>query len=446
MKLKYTALFAAVLFMILLLNGCSLSVKPPDMLMAPPKLTGGFQDLQDEFEKVIGSDVTFITPVNGEHTSAFIVEDMNSDGKEDAIVFYSPKEGDETAIFSVFNKNEDDEWTFIKTVKGAGNSVDTVIIEDINNDKIKEVVVGWNLFTSKKQFTVYEPDNRSAEDYFRACGSSPYDLITTADLNGDENNELFFTLFDTTASVPEASASLAVIENSKMKILDKIVLDSNISGYSAVYRDTVDGQTVIYADALKNEHDMITEIILWDTKSSKLVDPVINSQNHTNTATWRNSRISVQDFDKDGHLEIPAGLEIPGSSVVVAGALQDETLCFTCWSSFNGTKLKAEKYMIYNDNEGYSLDIPSSWIGKISVTSLDSQLYFYRWNSGSREHMGNQLFSIVSHTTEAQSITGYQSIIEYDGRSFEYNITKDGESFGVTDQQIKEGFSLKDNS
>ncbi len=446
MKIRYSALFITVFSLILLLSGCSLRISTPDMLMTPPKLTGGYQDLQDEFEKSIGSEVSFITPVNGKHTSAFIVEDLNSDGKEDAMVFYSLKDGDGTVNLSVFEKVEDGVWKFIKTIKGAGNSVDTVIIEDLNNDKIKEVAVGWNLFTSKKQFTVYETDNRSSESFFRDCGSSPYDLITTADIKGDKNNELFFTTFDTTAAVPEAYASLAVIENSKIKILDKIVLDSNISGYSAVYIDTVDGKTVIYADALKNEHDMITEIIMWDQKSSKLVDPVLNPQSYTNTATWRNSRISVRDFDNDGQLEIPAGIEIPGASVVVSGALQEETLCFTCWSSFNGTKLKAEKYMIYNDKEGYSLDIPSSWIGKISVTSLDSQFYFYRWNTGADEHLGNQLFSRVSHTTAAQSINDYQSLVEYDGRSFEYNITKDGEAFGVTAGQIKEAFKLKENS
>lgn len=447
LKIRYTALFVTVFIIALVLNGCSLNVKTPDALMSPPKLAGGYQDLQDEFEKVIGTDTTFITPVSGEYTSAFIVEDMNNDGKEEAMVFYAQKEGDGTANMSVFKKDKNDDWIFVKTIRGAGSSVETVIIDDINKDKLKEVIVGWNLFTSKKQFTVYEPGTDSAEEFFRDCGSYPYDLITTADINSDKKNELVFTLFDTTSAIPEASASVAEMdENCKINITNKIVLDSNISGYSAFYSDTVGGKTVIYADALKNEHDMITEIIMWDDDSSKLVDPVLNQQNYTNTATWRNSRIPVRDFDDDGHLEIPVGVEIPGASVIVSGELKEETLCFTCWSGFNGTKLKAEKYILYNEKEGYSLDIPSSWIGKISVTSRDSQYYFLRWNAGSVEHLGVQLFSIVSHTTEADSIIDYQNLVEYEGRSFEYNITKDGADFGITDEQIKNGFELTDNS
>ena len=79
MKLKITALIAVMLVITFVLSGCSLEIKSPENLMRPPKLTGGYQDLQDTFESVVGSNVNLLTPINGDYKSAFIIGDFNSD-------------------------------------------------------------------------------------------------------------------------------------------------------------------------------------------------------------------------------------------------------------------------------------------------------------------------------------------------------------------------------
>lgn len=447
MKTKITAVLLLAVMSMCILSGCSLSIKAPEKLMAPPKLTGGYQSLQDTFQKTVNGEVDFVTPVNGEHKSAFIVEDFNSDGMDDAIVFYSSKEGEETVNIGVFQKKADSEWEYIKNVSGAGNSVDCVIIEDMNGDGKKEITVGWNIFTSSKQFTVYGFGGDNTRDSFFELGSSPYNLVSAADVDSDGKKELFYVYLDTNGTVPAAAAGVVALdENGGLTVTSSTPVDGNISGYSAIYTDSVKNSTLLLVDAYKNEHDMITEVLVWDKETGSLKAPLFDIETQTTTATWRNNRRSVEDIDGDGHYEIPVGVEISGSTYVINGELQEESLYYTQWSQFNGSRLRAEKYVIFNESESYGLEIPSSWVGKITVNRLDSQLYFYRWNALSSEHMGSQLFSIVTHAAGAVEIDGYRKLADYESKAYEYSITPDGESFGITEKHIKDGFSITVNT
>lgn len=443
MKTKIVILLSLTIVVLTVFSGCSLSIKAPEKLMAPPKLTGDYQSLQDTFQNAVNGEVDFVTPINGEHKSAFIIDDFNSDGLEDAIVFYSLKDGEETVNIGVFQKEKNDKWSYIKKITGAGNSIDCVIVEDLNGDSIKEVTVGWNILTLNKQLTVYEPSVKTSNEVFVELGSYQYNLVTTTDVNSDEKKELFFVFLDTNNPVPTAVANVAGFdENNKLSIISRASVDGNISGYGGIYVDSVNNNVVILVDAFKNEHDMITEVLVWNAQSGTLSAPLFDVETQTTTETWRNKRQSVEDIDNDGHYEIPVGVEVVGSTYVVNGELQDESLYYTRWSEFNGTKLKAQKYVIENDSEGYVLDIPSSWVGKLTVNRLDSQLYFYRWNASSSEHLGTQLFSIVSHTKGAPGIGGYQKLADFGNKSFEYFISQDGKNFGVSDGNIRDGFSV----
>ncbi len=420
-------------------SGCNLKISAPETLMSPPKLTGGYQALQDAFENEVGSNVALVAPVYGEHKSAFIIDDFNSDSVEEAMVFYSVKEKNETVSVGIFKK-ADNQWKYIKSVTGIGSSIDTVIIEDINSDGVKEVIIGWSLYTLNKQVSVYEPDLNSP-NVFTNLGSFPYNLLEMIDVNQNGKKELFLVNLDTTGIVPSAKAEVYTVNKDiKIENLSSISIDGNVSGYSEI---KVDKQGFIFVDAFKNEHDMITEILMWNKNKNTLEAPLFDADTQTTTATWRNQRIPVTDIDNDGYFEIPIGVEVNGSTMVNSGVLQEESIYYTRWSAFNGSRLKAEKYCLYNFNEGYRFDVPSSWVGKITINSLDSQWYFYRWNQSASEHMGELMFTIVSHSTDSQGLEGYSRLTQYEEKAFEYLITNSGKAFGVKNEHFEKGFSIE---
>ncbi len=432
-----SAVLCAVMVM-LAFSGCSMNMSDPETLMSPPKLTGGYQDLQDVFEKEVGSNVALVAPVSGEYKSAFIIEDFDADSIEEAMVFYSVKEKEETVNVGIFQKQKN-EWKYIKSVEGIGSSIDKVIIEDMNNDSISEIIIGWNLYTLNKQVSVYEPDLDSTSAFIN-LGSYPYNLLEMIDVTADGKKEIFFVNLDTTGVVPTATAEVfSLTENKQMHNLSSIFIDGNVSGYNEIL---IDKSGNIFIDAFKNEHDMITEVLVWDKARKTLKAPLFDSETQTTSATWRNQRISVADIDADGFYEIPVGVEVVGSTQVKSGILQDEGIYYTRWSSFDGNKLKAEKYCLYNIEEGYSFDVPSSWVGKITINSLDSQWYFYRWNKSSSEHMGDLMFTIVSHSTDTAALEGYSRLTEYEDKAFEYLVTSSGKSFGIKKEHFEKGFSI----
>lgn len=408
--------------------------------MSPPKLTGGYQDLQDVFESEVGSNVALVAPVNGEHKSAFVIGDFDSDSNEEAMVFYTVKDTEETVSVGIFRKKADS-WEYIRSVSGLGSSIDIVIIEDMNNDSIKEVIIGWNLSTSNKQVSVYEPEF-SSPNAFARLGSYQYNMLEMIDVDSDGGKELFFVNIDSTAVAPTATANVFKISENKRAVneLSTIKIDGNVSGYSQIISE--DG--MIYVDAFKNEHDMITEVIKWNNSTKSLEAPLFDSESQSTNATWRSHRIPVGDVDSDGKLEIPVGVEVVGSTQVNSGVLQEEKLYYVKWCAFEKGKLKAEKYCLYNGNEGYSFDVPSSWVGKLTITSLDSQWYFYRWDKSADEHMGELLFTVVSHATDTAGLEGYTRLTDFNGKAFEYLITASGEAFGVKDKHFEDGFKIID--
>ncbi len=439
MKMKVVAIFICVIMLVLSFNGCTLRLSDPETLMSPPKLVGGYQDLQDTFEQEIGSNAALVAPVNGKYKSAFIIDDFNSDSIEEAMVFYSVKEKEEAVSVGLFQK-ENDSWKYIKSVSGIGSGIDTVIIEDMNSDGISEVIIGWSLYTLNKQVCIYEPD-LSSQNVFMSLGSYPYNLLEMIDVNSNGNKELFLVNLDTTGVVPAACAQVySVSKKEETEQLSSISIDGNVSGYSEI---KVDSNSCIYVDAFKNEHDMITEVLVWNKEKASLEAPLFDEATQSTTATWRNARIPVTDIDNDGLLEVPVGIEVKGSSRVNSGVLQEEGIYFTRWSSFNGTRLKAEQYCLYNFDQGYRFDIPSSWVGKVTITSLDSQWYFYRWNQSASEHMGELLFTIVSHITQTPGLDGYSRLTEYEDTAYEYLITNSGKAFGIKDHHFENGFSIE---
>ena len=442
MKKYFSLLILLILMISMLFSGCSLRLQGPENLMMPPRLQGDYQSLQDNFVKVVGTNTNLITPSNGELKSAFIIDDFDSDSNEDAMVFYSARSTDEMINIALFEKKGSD-WTYVKTVKGVGTSVDSVKLEDLNNDGIKEVIVGWNVY-SNKLLCIYEPSKDKSANYFSDIGTYQYSQFSVYDIDSDGDSEIFFVNLDSASILPSASAVAVDISKDlkSTEVISEIPLDGNISGYSRLYIGKSDGKPVFYADAYKNEHDMITEVVFWDSKNKTLFAPLFEAETQTTTSTWRNCRMPILDIDSDGEYEIPVGVEVEGSEVVSAGELLDEQLYYIRWSGLKNQKLKAEKYTLYNFSEGYCFDVPSSWVGKVTINSLDSQWYFYRWNASSSEHMGNLLLSIVSHSEGSTGIDGYKSLTHFSEKAFEYQISLSGTGFGITDDYVKKNFQM----
>ena len=80
-----------VLIICLSFSACDFSINTVDTLMRPPKLSGESSLLQKAFEESV-SDINGVimkTPVSGQYRSSYLYFDLEKDGEQEAIVFYS---------------------------------------------------------------------------------------------------------------------------------------------------------------------------------------------------------------------------------------------------------------------------------------------------------------------------------------------------------------------
>ncbi len=457
-KLRALIAFFLVVAISTSFSGCSFRLDSFDNLMRPPKLIGKYQGLQDAFEVAIKEKFSLLTPENGDHQSSFVIVDIDKDGMEEAFVFYVLNDEPEIAKVSFFSYTAD-EWKYISTQDGLGNTVDKVIVSDLDNDNKSEVLIGWYLFSSKsnRAFSEYSV----SKDTFSQVASYPYTHFDIVDVNGDGCSDVLTLTVD--SSVPDKLTATAKVynldQNSKVLALyGETPMDGNISAYSSVTMETVQNSNYIYVEATKGLNESITEVIYWDNKTNKLVSPLFDIASQSTILTWRNINLSVYDVDADKFLEIPTSIEMPGSVVTTTDALNSSStvtsdnnpatkMYFTKWVKYRDGKLIPIQYSIVNKQLGYMLNVKSSWVGRITVSGNDGQWDYYRWKASSGS-ISDLLFSVYAYNNsdeeEAKKFTGYEILKTTSTKTYVYRITDEGKSFGITDDWLVKSFILTD--
>ncbi len=456
-RLKSFFALAVIIALFVSLSGCSFRFSSFDNLLRPPKLSGKYQGLQDSFEKLVDKEYNLSTPENGLYRSAFIVNDFDSDKDEEAIVFYiEKKKPDVVKIYYFEFKN--DSWVPVNSYDGLGSSVDEVKLADLNQDGKSEIIIGWNLYSSKtnKVFAVYDI---SAGD-LKLISSFPYSYLDIIDVNGDGINDVFTMNVDSSSSDVYTSSATAYTFDSKtnsLQTLSSVKTDGNISTYSDIKFEKVDDLRLIYVEAFKGDNDMITEVIYWNDDKNMLVAPLFDVSTQSTSLTLHHSKLLSQDIDSDGLIEIPISVDMPGSSVVdnssnalLLSSSSDNTttptksLYYTEWAKFRNNKLRAVQYSIVDEDGGYILNIPSSWVGRITVLGNDGQWDFYHWDS-SEEKLGKLLFSIYYYDKNDEETNAKYSksklLTSYGSTTYVYSITQDGTDFGVKDETLTDNFN-----
>ena len=449
--MKKLKIFVAVLLSFVLafsFSGCTTKLQPFEKLLRPPKMTGKYQVLQDTFEEYAGKNYTLVTPEKGEYQSAFVIKDIDGDEADEALVFYTEKDSPEKVKFCYF-EYEDEKWIPVSKNDGLGNSIDKVYIADLNNDKNNELVIGWGFFDSKinKTFSVYILQ----QNELKSISAYPYTYLNIVDLIGNGVSEIFTLYSKSGADEPSTAYARAYSLNAKTNEVDlfsETQIDGNVSAYDLVSVEKLNGLNYIYIDGYKGLDEMITEVVYWDEEKASLVSPLFETETLSTKQTIRHTGMNCTDIDGDKYLEIPVSVDMNGSLVTVSddnNELLEKPIYFTKWVKFRSNKLQSVQYSIVNESDSYIINIPSSWVGRITVKGAQGQWDIYRWDSSSSSY-GDLLFSIYAYPktdTEAQKKFGaYKALKNYNNKSYVYNITEAGYKFGVKDDIIESNVNI----
>lgn len=438
-------------------SGCDIEIASSvDSLMRPPKLNGESSYLQEAFEKSVGSTKSLImkTPVSGENRSSYLLFDIDNDGVQEALVFYSDPLVDEFAYVSFF-KQTDKEWVSVASLKGRGDEIYEVDFADINGDKKYEIIISWTSLLNKEEnllntmgnnkrvSTVYSYDGSSV----KLIHSESFTKMFVDDFNNDAADEFLFVNIDLSNQQKKTVGKIIGFNDDFSISKDESFLMSSVIDVYNIITDTVldekNPHTRIYVDGAISESGIITEVIEVSHKSFEVSLPLYESNISDKPLTIRDVRVFSKDIDNDGIVEIPTSENLAGGVLITEDVNEHSKINLIVWSEFRDTKMNLDSKCIMNNTFDYMFKFDEEWIGKFTVAYnvKNATLTFYELDENFT--LGNEIFSLKAFPVFKwkENNFGYTKFFETEAFVYGYIIDDDYKQV-VDREKITESFVI----
>ncbi len=441
MKRLLFALLFALIFSVVF-SSCSSDslILPADSLLSPPLYYEEYEELVNSFNKTVDGESTLCNPKKGNYRSAIIVEDINSDGNGEALIFYKKNDDMSSARMHYFYL-VNDRWISFGDFNGYGSGIENVEITDMDSDGNSEIIVLWNTSGSSSGniLTVYRLDTVSKK--IKEISNESCFLSEIVDIDSDGKKDIFLISQNNVQNVNQKVAKVMRLSGGSIVIFGETKLDSNISSYSSVKTEKTskDSPMRIYVDALKGEQQMITEVIYWDKSKTELCAPFLDSETMTNSLTLRFEPIACSDINNDGIIDIPVQTSVFGKGDN-AITVDTENIYLTEWKCLNQSGFSSVANALVNLQDGYMINLDKSEMNSLGIRNYRSQKCWIVYSADENGNPANELYSVIKVSSakwNSDKFKAYIPVIENEDSIVCVFITSDGKSVGLDDEFVK---------
>ena len=426
-------------FTVFILTGCSFSASI-DTLMSPPKLSVEQEQIYNALTDAAGTSISLKYPKSGKYLSAFIVEDIDGDGGNEAIVFYEKTSlavEENTLRINILDK-DGDKWRSVCDTSADGTEIEKVIISQLGENERINLIIGSSLINrSEKNVSIYNYNNGIIERTF----IEPYSFIDVTDLDKDETNE-FLVLAGVSSGSPAVAEAYKLDAEGKYHKYSA-ELSGSFTEFDSLNYGNINGNTGLYIDAASGAGMLQTDIIYMDGSGIKK----IFKEPQESLETLRSAGCNSFDIDGDGSLEIPVQTIAPGYEEVS----ESEQLKLTNWIFINENEKKERKYTsYYSVQNGYIFIFPEKWHNKVTVKrdAINDELVFCALNENNQA--GRELMRIFVAEDSASAgdriSTGYMLLHTKGDFSYLAYIppyTENSDGLSITEGDVAIGFKYK---
>ncbi|MBE6892405.1 MAG: hypothetical protein E7482_00095 [Ruminococcaceae bacterium] len=369
--MKKLVLFMASAMLALAFSGCNVLETDTEALMKPPVFTEEQEKLNAALTEVIGESYILKYPETGEMNSAFIFKDLDGDGTEEAMAFYSLL--DESTRINIL-KNRDEKW--VSVYEAAGFYGD---IESVNFAKIEEkgfaIVIKWD-----QEVGIY----RYRKEKLETVHSDSCEGTEIADINGDGLSEILII-----SKNPMGQSTLEVVYNSENEILvtDDISVHADYSSiFSKGSAKLSEEKTVYFIDSEIYDGVFLTEMFALENGEAKRyfiadfveyeeeeeerendgVVVVVGGSYGKRGIFLRNTKVPCLDTNGDGIIEMPVEYREDYARDA------SDKIFFIQYMQYNGETSEIIWNGAANTEGGYLFSVPEKWNEKISVKTGSS--------------------------------------------------------------------------
>lgn len=400
--------FFGLAALLLLLCGCDIQVGGAvEDRLRPPRVSG-----QEALLKVLdgylpgGYLLTF--PRSGELREAFLFEDMDGDGRQEAICFYRrPEENTHVLVLC----RDGETWLPLYDVQGGSTDVDWVTWGRMI-DGGKQLLVGWGIYNNSRdrQLVLYSLDARGFSSRFEAvCAAA-----CMGDIMGTGRDSLMVFTIDSDKS--SVNAAVYAYEQSGMVQQASVDLDGYIRSFGRPkLAQMAKGKYGVFVDGFKDAASITTELVYWE--NGHLNAPFYNPEANANTTTvregQRTSTLTGGDVNGDGIWEWPQNRRLIGYQTVDV----DKAQWLTIWMRFDPEDGMAYRtmYSLVNTRDRYQLMLDPDWVGAsadgdgftMKYDALKHLMEVYEVNSGVT---GGVLLRVAPFSRGVENISGGEVI------------------------------------
>ena len=356
MKKKLILLAAMTLLMVMLCSGCLL-VTNAEELYSLPQPTKEFSDLQGQISEVLESGAEYSAPVSGSNRQAIQFKDLDGDGEEEAIAFFS-KSGDEPLCITIFN-NDEGNYKTAAIIDGDGTAIDSINYADMDGDGIVELIVGWQMSPSVKMLTVY-----SIRDYqISVLTSTNYERYSVVHLNNSSGMNVMVYRLPSASDMTAEAVIYSLMSDGEM-VSASARLSDGIESISNIKNGCIFGKIqAVFVDSVYSGGGIITDILISED-TGKLENITMNTDSRRSEDTMRAYNVYCSDINADGIIEVPQARELQAQSDTVYRIID--------WKTFrkNGhSALVMSTYHNYSDS--WYLVLPNEWVDKLTIRRED---------------------------------------------------------------------------
>ena len=351
----------------LLLGGCSALSFDVRSQLVPPTATGDEQLIQtaletyltEEYGAAQAEQYKLKYPREGRYRTAFIVQDIDADGADEALAFYTI-DNDTGYIHLNYLRKLGSDWESMGDWESESTSVLEVRLGDMNGDGKQELLVGFEISSTRdSQLSVFQLTKLS----MTVLGSYLYTDFYLGNMSSDDWQDLLLLRVSNTE--PRVTARLFSLRE-EMTELGAVSLDGYIRSFGGVcFTPVTDSVAGVYLDGHKDNGVLITELICWD--GTTLTAPFYNTSTNTTTLTERESGLTMTDVDADGVTEWPQSEKLEPVPGTPAGS---GTRWLTRWCTWDVTAKEVHTilYTVVVPEDNYLFVADETWVGTLTAS------------------------------------------------------------------------------
>ena len=388
-------LLAVMLFLALALCGCESLTFSVDGLLSAPSIADEQAAVHQALIESVGKSVTLCYPRSGDYRSAFVFADIDSDGSDEALAFYTPSQagGSENVRVSVLDSDGDGSWHAMYELAGRGSSIDTVMIADYGD--AADIIIGYgSSLHGENNVSIYRYGNGMLASRF----DGTYTVLERADIDNCGNKEIIIVRRTGT------SVSVSIIKTDdglEYQTKERTLYSSAASIVSSCFGGLTDSQNAMFIDVLNEEGEVATEVITF--VNGEVVSPTSDNP-QLSWLTVRPSGYLSADYDGDGIVEIPTVSPFLGYT----SSPGIEPVYMTSWLSYSLDigMFSVEAFSYYDVPGGYVFTIPQRWLNFVTAVKSEQagEISFvkYDYEAGSIADMP-KLLSIASVSSGSEN-------------------------------------------